>query len=269
MALAVGLRSSPDPRRGAPPGLASWLCLSRLSTRFGASSARKLATEAKNLRICSLLQRAAPMPDLHPGRRGVDGRDEPGRARARRPRLEGAISKARSTVNAKSAAYAVLIVSKLLMIRKKCLTKAKPSLLWQVMNDLGHIGRSGANEERRIASARRGICHCGSVLLNRRQELKIFSGPGGRRKRLNRLKMDKEIQGKPSRFLGLSLPRLGPSWLNLDSAWIRLGPISTCTIRKASMPMAAENRARAMSVTPSSINKLSCSRHPVFRRLAA
>jgi hypothetical protein len=33
------------------------------------------------------------------------------------------------------------------------------------MNDLSHIGRPSASEERRIASARRGICHCSSVLL--------------------------------------------------------------------------------------------------------
>src|SRR5271156_4083030 len=51
-----------------------------------------------------------------------------------------------------------------------------------------------------------------------------ISGPGGPRKSLKRLNSDKEIQGKPSRFLGLSLCRLGPAWLNLDSAWIGLGP---------------------------------------------
>src|SRR5271156_5888128 len=49
------------------------------------------------------------------------------------------------------------------------------------------------------------------------------------------------LQGKPSRFLGLPLRGLGPIWLNLDSAWIGLGPISTCTIWKASMPIAAAN----------------------------
>src|SRR5208282_719113 len=95
------------------------------------------------------------------------------------------------------------------------------------MNDLSHIGRSGANEERRIASAR--ICRRSSVLLNRERGAKDISGPGGPRNPLKRLKSDKEIQGKPSRLLGLSLRGLGPIWLNLDSAWIRLGPISTCT----------------------------------------
>jgi hypothetical protein len=62
IALVVGC----DRFIGGPrAGLASWPCLSRPSTRFGASSARKLATEAKNLCICRLLQRAAPMPDSY------------------------------------------------------------------------------------------------------------------------------------------------------------------------------------------------------------
>jgi hypothetical protein len=91
------------------------------------------------------------------------------------------------------------------------------------MNDLSHIRRRGANEEFRIASARRGICHCSSALLNGERGAEDISGPGGRRKSLKRLNPDKEIQGKPSLFLGLSLRGLGPVWLNLDSAWIGLG----------------------------------------------
>jgi hypothetical protein len=97
-------------------------------------------------------------------------------------------------------------------------------------------------KERRIASARRRICHCCSVLPNGGRGAEDISGPGGPRKFLKRLETDKEIQGKPSRFLGLSLPGLGPIWLNLDSAWIGLGPISTCTIWKASTPIAAASR---------------------------
>src|SRR5271155_3917197 len=89
------------------------------------------------------------------------------------------------------------------------------------MNDLSHIGRPGADEERRIASAR--ICRRSSVLLNGERGAEDISGPGGPRKSLKRLNSDKEIQGKPSRFLGLSLRGLGPAWLNLDSAWIGLG----------------------------------------------
>src|SRR5271155_4742835 len=105
------------------------------------------------------------------------------------------------------------------------------------MDDLSHIGRPGADEERRIASAR--ICRCSSVLLNGESGVEDISGPGGPRKSLKRLNSHKEIQGKPSRFLGLSLRGLGPIWPNLDSAWIGLGLISTCTMRKASMPIAA------------------------------
>src|SRR5271156_5870161 len=101
------------------------------------------------------------------------------------------------------------------------------------MNDLSRIARPGADEERRIASARWRICHCSSGLLNEERGAENISGPGGPRKSLIRLNSDKEIQGKPSRFLGFSLPGLGPAWLNLDSAWIGLGPISTCTIWKA------------------------------------
>src|SRR5271155_2614166 len=89
------------------------------------------------------------------------------------------------------------------------------------MNDLSHIGRPGANEERGIARAR--ICRRSSVLLNGERGAEDISGPGGPRKSLIRLNSDKEIQGKSSRFLGLSLSRLGPIWLNLDSAWIGLG----------------------------------------------
>src|SRR5271156_442120 len=99
------------------------------------------------------------------------------------------------------------------------------------MNDLSHIGRPGANEERRIASAR--ICRCSSVLLNGESGVEDISGPGGPRKSLKGLHSDKEIQGKPSHLFGSSLRGLGPIWLNLDSAWIGLGPISTRTIWKA------------------------------------
>src|SRR5271170_636003 len=112
------------------------------------------------------------------------------------------------------------------------------------MNDLSHIGRPGADEERRIASARWRICHCSSVLLNEERGAENISGPGGPRKSLKGLNSDKEIQGKPSPLFGFSLRGLGPIWLNLDSAWIGLGPISTCTICtiwKASVPIAAAN----------------------------
>src|SRR5271170_4770439 len=101
------------------------------------------------------------------------------------------------------------------------------------MNDLSHIGRPGASKQRRIASARRRICHCSSVLLDGERGAEDISGPGGPRKSLKRLNSDKEIQGKPSHLFGLSLRGLGPIWLNLDSAWIGLGPISTRTIWKA------------------------------------
>ena len=101
------------------------------------------------------------------------------------------------------------------------------------MNDLSRIARPGADEERRIASARWRICHCSSVLLNEERGAENISGPGGPRKSLKRLETAKEIQGKPSLVLGFSLGRLGPAWLDLDSAWIRLGPISTRTIWKA------------------------------------
>src|SRR5271156_424780 len=99
------------------------------------------------------------------------------------------------------------------------------------MNDLSHIGRPRASKQRRIANAR--ICRCSSVLLSGGRGAENISGPGGPRKSLKRLNSDKEIQGKPSHLFGLSLRGLGPIWLNLDSAWIGLGPISTRTILKA------------------------------------
>ena len=49
----------------------------------------------------------------------------------------------------------------------------------------------------------------------REKKAENVSTPGGRRKPLERLNSDKEIQGKPSLFLGLSLASLGPIWLNL------------------------------------------------------
>jgi hypothetical protein len=95
------------------------------------------------------------------------------------------------------------------------------------MNNLGlsHIARPGASEER-IAGARQRICHCASAFLNREKAVKIIFGPGGPRNSLKRLNSDKDIQGKPSRFLGLFLCGLGPIWLDsakfgfgLDRAW--------------------------------------------------
>src|SRR5271169_2505459 len=123
------------------------------------------------------------------------------------------------------------------------------------MNDLSHIGRPGANEERLIASAR--ICRCSSVLLDGERGAEDISGPGGPRKSLKRLNSDKEIQGKPSHLLGLSLRGLGPIWLNLDSAWIGLGPISTCTVYGKRMPIgAASPIANAISATPTAVMAL-------------
>jgi hypothetical protein len=61
--------------------------------------------------------------------------------------------------------------------------------------------KGAANEGRRIVSARRRICRCSSVLLKRREAPKNISGPGGPRKSLKRLNLDKEIQGKP-RYYG-------------------------------------------------------------------
>ena len=99
------------------------------------------------------------------------------------------------------------------------------------MKDLSHIGPPGTDEERRIAGARRRDIplQFGASEWEERGAENI-SGPGGPRKSLKRLKTAKEIQGKPSRFLGLSLRRLGPIWLNLDSAWIGLGASSTYAI---------------------------------------
>jgi hypothetical protein len=68
------------------------------------------------------------------------------------------------------------------------------------MNDLGHFGRPGGNEERiaRCAPAHMPIA---SALLHGERGAKIISGPGGARKSLKRLNSDKEIQGKP-RYYG-------------------------------------------------------------------
>jgi hypothetical protein len=60
------------------------------------------------------------------------------------------------------------------------------------MKDLSRSGPPGANEDRRIASPRRRICHCCSVFLNEQKGAKNISGPGGRRKSLKRLKTAKE-----------------------------------------------------------------------------
>ena len=75
IALAVGCDQFGASGRA---GLASWPCLSRPSMRFGASSGRKLSTEAENLCICWLFQRVVPMPDSCLRHVGVDGRDEHG-----------------------------------------------------------------------------------------------------------------------------------------------------------------------------------------------
>ncbi len=134
------------------------------------------------------------------------------------PRNDGA-APSQPAANAITAAETVRIFGTSALFRTIACQNTKPSLSYEVMNDLSDIGRPGANEERRIASERRGICQCNSVLLNGRGGAENNFGPGGRRKPLKRLETAKKIQGKPSLFLGLFLRGLGPAWLNL----VRLG----------------------------------------------
>jgi hypothetical protein len=117
-----------------------------------------------------------------------------------------------------------------------------------VMNDLSHIGRPGANEERRIASARRRICHCCSALLNGREERKIISGPGGPRKSLKRLKTDKGNPRKTGPLSWIVFARAWPDFaefgFGLDRAWPNFNMHNT----ESAMPIAAANAtANAMS----------------------
>jgi hypothetical protein len=116
------------------------------------------------------------------------------------------------------------------------------------MNDLSHIGRPGANEERRIASARRRICHCCSALLNGREERKIISGPGGPRKSLKRLKTDKGNPRKTGPLSWIVFARAWPDFaefgFGLDRAWPNFNMHNT----ESAMPIAAANAtANAMS----------------------
>jgi hypothetical protein len=84
------------------------------------------------------------------------------------------------------------------------------------MKDLSHIGPPGTDEERRIASARRRDMPLRFGASEwKREEPKIISGPAGPRKSLKTLETAKENPRKTKRFLGLSLPGLGPIWLDL------------------------------------------------------
>ena len=56
---------------------ASWPGLSRPSTWFGASSARKQPAEAEKPRVCRALQRTATIPDSSSPQGGADSRDKP------------------------------------------------------------------------------------------------------------------------------------------------------------------------------------------------
>jgi hypothetical protein len=80
------------------------------------------------------------------------------------------------------------------------------------MSDPSDIGGPGANEERRIASARRRSMPLQlSASERERGAENIFRGQGSAQV-LEKAQSDKEIQGKPSRFLGLSLRR---AWQDL------------------------------------------------------
>jgi hypothetical protein len=117
------------------------------------------------------------------------------------------------------------------------------------LNDLSHIGRPGANEERRIASARRRNMSLQIGASEGERGAENILGPGGLRKSLKRLSSDKEIQGKPSRFLGLSLRGLGPIWLNLVIFGSDLAQFQRAQYGKRHMPIAAANpTAKATSV---------------------
>jgi hypothetical protein len=83
------------------------------------------------------------------------------------------------------------------------------------MKNLSHIGPYRADEQRRIANPRPGDTPLQFGASEREGGAENSFRPGGPRKSLKRLNSDKEIQGKPSRFLGNSLRRLGPIWLNL------------------------------------------------------
>jgi hypothetical protein len=77
------------------------------------------------------------------------------------------------------------------------------------MEDLSDIGRRALRVRAGAYAIAAQCFHAG------RGGAEIIFGPGGRRKSLKRLKTDKEIQGKPSRFLGSILLRLGSIWLDL------------------------------------------------------
>jgi hypothetical protein len=84
-------------------------------------------------------------------------------------------------LNTVAAVEVVGISSMLLLLRKINLQKIESiTIMGEMMNDLSHIGRSGASEERRVASVRPRICHCTSALLNGERSRIIFPGQGVR-----------------------------------------------------------------------------------------
>ena len=108
------------------------------------------------------------------------------------------------------------------------------------MNDLNHIGRPGASEERRIASARRRNMPLQLGASERGEATEDISGPGGLRKSLKRLNSDEEIQWKTGPFswelFARAWPDLAEFGFGLGWAWASFNmhnmeasmPISRC-----------------------------------------
>src|SRR5271154_1183367 len=91
------------------------------------------------------------------------------------------------------------------------------------MNDPSHIGRPGANEERRIASERGCICHRSSVLLNGEMRSQRYFWARGSAQVLEKAQFGQGNPRKTEPFSWIVFTRAWPDLaefgFGLDPAW--------------------------------------------------
>jgi hypothetical protein len=116
------------------------------------------------------------------------------------------------------------------------------------MKDLSHIGRPGADEERRIVTARRRNTPLQLGASERGERSRKYFSARGSAQLLEKAQFG---QGNPRKTKPFSWELFARAWPDLAEfgwIWIGLGSISTCTISKASMPIAATNRTANLTL---------------------
>jgi hypothetical protein len=181
---------------------------SRPSTRFGASSVRKLQRPKTSAFVGSCRGPREFRTRIRGSARWRAGT-------SRGVRAQSAL--AGPTANATSASEVIRIFNHLRFYRTNlCLKSGFLLYSLQPMNDVSQIGRPGISRSAALRARARMYTIAGLFFEPGGGGHKIFWARGVGRNPLKTLDSDKEIQGKRGVFLGLSLCWLGWAWLYLD-----------------------------------------------------